>query len=181
MPGPESLHGSGPDAAGKRKVMIYVRPALHRAVKMVALDDQCPASDVYASAVLAFLAARGIEIADEPTPDRPAGPPAATTSDLETLVDKLGCRLEAVLATAVAQALPPRDDGAAAPANKRTADAMAAILGLLREAGADGIASEELTRAMSKANITSGTAEQAKVHMRQAGLVRYEGRRWYIC
>lgn len=159
-----------------RKVMIYVPATLHLAVKRVALDDGRSASDVYAEAARALLAARGVDI----EPPRPASPPPPSPdlADLTVAFDKLIARID----DALEERLPkPADEeaGGRLPTGTKVADAMAALLAVLGKAGEVGIASADLTSAMYQAKIKSGTAEIARVALRTAGLIRRDGKRWF--
>lgn len=173
--------------SGNRKVMIYVAPEVHRAVRQVALDEDRSTSDIYVEAARAFLAHRGVALQVhpvpaakvEPEPSRPVIAPSVTTDDIAGLMDALAHRIEVVLESAVERVGSASKDDLSPPAGIRTADAMTAVLRMLREAGSDGIGSAELDRALHAARIRSGTAEQAKAVLRDAGLARYEKRRWY--
>ncbi|QRE72952.1 hypothetical protein [Methylobacterium aquaticum] len=54
------------------------------------------------------------------------------------------------------------------------------MLQALKEAETDGLSHRELSDAVRGLGIKSGAEETAKAVLRAAGLVRREGRRWYL-
>lgn len=168
---------AGPPASGNRKVMIYVPPATHRAVRQVALDEGRSASDVYGEAALAYLEARGVTVGMRPEPDTPSCPPAA--AELVEAIERQGKLIEALQA-AVDEVRGAAPSGKRGAAGTKPAEAMREVLRLLKAAGAAGLGSQELDAAVRAAGLRSGAAETAKAVLRGAGLVRHEGRRWYV-
>ncbi len=74
----------------------------------------------------------------------------------------------------------PSNDTPSRTVGVKSATAMRTMLGMLRRSGADGVDSNELSKAMLSDGFKSGTTENAKAVLRDAGLARYEGRRWYL-
>lgn len=149
--------------------MVYVPPGLHRAMRRLAIDDDRSASDLYADAARAFLAARGVNVDEGPADGAPGPKRQGTMAYLAAAVDRLGSRIEET-----------REAGGPAPAGTTAAAAVKALLGILGKAGSAGLTAAELRAAIHAAGIRSGTAEVAKAVLRAAGVVRCEGRRWYV-
>ncbi|MGU3557962.1 hypothetical protein [Methylobacterium radiotolerans] len=156
--------------------MIYVAPDLHREMKLVALDEDRSASDVYGEAVRAYLGSRGVRIGQ--TRGRPAGQ-QATTAELAEAIERQGRRIEDLHAAVVAVTGSPRRDGQE-PGGTKAAEAMKVLLACAKAAGSEGVDSGELSAAARAAGIRSGAEEAAKTVLRTAGLLRFESRRWYI-
>lgn len=164
--------------APPRKVMIYLPERLYRDVKRRAVDEGRSASDLYADAAAAYLAA-------PPVPSdggRGSSDRAGVTIDLvieaidrhDRRIDELFARLDD------ARARPTTSDVSPGAAGTKLAEAMGVVLGILREAGADGVGSKEMLAATYGKGVTSGAAETAKAVLRDAGLVRYRARRWSL-
>ena len=162
--------------SGNRKVMIYVAPDLHREMKLVALDEDRSASDVYVEAVRAYLRSRGVKIGQGR--QRPVAP-QSTTAELADAIDRQSRRIEDLHAAVVAVTGSPRRDGQE-PGGTKAAEAMKVLLACAKAAGSDGVDSGGLTAAARAAGIRSGAEEAAKTVLRAAGLLRFENRRWYI-
>ncbi|NEU12478.1 hypothetical protein G3T14_10060 [Methylobacterium sp. BTF04] len=172
---------SQPKRPGRKdKVMVYVPPELHRAMRRLAIDDDRSASDLYADAARSFLLARDVNVDERPTHGAPTPKRHGTMADLAAAVDRLGSRIEEALVRVEAPAPETREAGGPAPAGTTAAAAVEALLGILREAGSAGLTATELRAAIHAAGIRSGTAEVAKAVLRAAGVVRCEGRRWYV-
>ncbi len=163
--------------SGNRKVMIYIAPEVHRAIRQIALDENRSASDVYAEAARAFLADR--EVALRAPPEPKSIPQTPTTVDIAEAVERQGKRIEDLhAALAGTSETPPKS--VRVSANVKAAEAMKVVLELVRASGAAGIGSRDLNAATSAAGVASGTAENAKAVLREAGLLRFEVRRWYV-
>lgn len=171
MPAPN--HDPG---LGNRKVMIYVAPAVHRAIKQVALDEGRSASDVYEEAARVFLEARGARIGTDPGPG--AIPRAPTAAALVEAIDRQGRRIEELHAM-IAGVRGPAPRSGQDPAGTKVAEAMRVVLRILRTAGVAGIKGWDLSQAAQAAGVSSGAAETARTVLRGAGLVRCEMKRWY--
>ncbi|WP_454595302.1 hypothetical protein [Methylorubrum zatmanii] len=158
-------------------MMIYVPPEVHRAMKQAALDDGDRfVSDVYADAARAFLAGRGVSVeTQEVSNDASSTEPASSIADLVMAIEGLGRRVEEVAERGAS----PRP-GSQPLAGTRAAEAMQAVLSALREAGGDGLSGHEMSKVVQGRGIRSGAEEAAKAVLRAAGLVRCEGRRWYL-
>ncbi|KQQ13659.1 hypothetical protein ASF53_11855 [Methylobacterium sp. Leaf123] len=157
--------------------MIYIPPDVHRAMEQATLDGGYRfTSDAYTEAAESFLAARGISVAARKVSEA-ASPtkPAPSIADLVVAIDGLGRRVEEV-AERDARTRP----SAQQPAGTRAAEAMQAVLSALREAGGDGLSGHEMSKVVQGRGIRSGAEEAAKAVLRAAGLVRCEGRRWYL-
>lgn len=157
--------------------MVYVPPEVHRAMCQAALDHGYRyTSDVYVDAARAFLASRGLTIEEAgPSNDAGASEPASSIADLVVAVEGLGRRVEEALERgAVSRPLDRQ------PAGTRAAEAMRAVLEVLKEAGSRGLSGTELSKVVQGRGVRSGAEETAKAVLRAAGLVRCEGRRWYL-
>lgn len=177
MPRSNGISSSDPAAAGKRKVMIYIPPELHRAMEQAKLDGGYRfTSDAYADAVRAFLAARGTSV-DARKSSEAASPtkPEPSIADLFVAIKDLGRRVEEVAERGAGP-----QPGAQQPAGTRAAEAMQAVLTALREAEGDGLSGHEMSKVVQGRGIRSGAEEGAKAVLRATGLVRCEGRRWYL-
>ncbi|KQP29474.1 hypothetical protein ASF27_20140 [Methylobacterium sp. Leaf102] len=157
--------------------MVYVPPGVHRAMKQAALDDGDRfVSDVYVEAALAFLASRGLVVEEEGSSgSAPAGEPTPSVADIVAAVEGLGRRIEEVFERETA---PRPAEGQ--PAGTPAAEAMRAVLAVLKEAGGEGLPDREMSKAVQGRGVKSGAEETAKAVLRAAGLVRCEGRRWYL-
>ena len=160
--------------------MLYVPPALHRAIKQAGLDEGRSASAIYSEAARAWLELRGVsvETASEAAASDPS-PSPVTLSDLIETIERQGRRIEVALATVEAPGR-GRRESSQAPGGTKAAEAMQVVLRILNAAGAGGVAGPDLSSAAQKAGIRSGAAEQAKTVLRSAGVVRCENRRWYV-
>ena len=177
MPRKNDQPSADPEPPGKRKVMVYVPPGVHRAMKQAALDDGDRfISEVYVEAAQAFLASRGLKAEEEGAHDNaPTSEPTPSIADLVVAIEGLGRRVE----EALERGGPPRPIEAQ-PVGTRAAEAMRAVLGVLKKAGRDGLSSTELSKAVQGRGVKSGAEETAKAVLRAAGLVRCEGRRWSL-
>lgn len=162
---------------GNRKVMIYVAPDLHREMRLVALDEERSASDVYCEAARAYLKSRGVKIGQRH--GKPGAKEAATTVELAEAIDRQGRRIEDLHAAVAAAAGSPHRD-AHEPAGAKAAEAMKVVLAQLKVAGAKGVDSRDLAAATHAAGVSSGAAESANTVLRTAGLVRFDNKRWYV-
>lgn len=163
--------------SGNRKVMIYVPPELHRAMRQVALDENRTESDVYGEAAQTFLTARGIPPVRTPARIAEANSQSSTMADLVKAIEHQGRRIDEVHASIAAT----RTAGnGSAPAGTKAAGAMKLLLGILKEAGAAGVGRRDLATAMHEAGVKSGTTEVAQAVLRGAGVVRTERGRWFI-
>ncbi|SFM32568.1 hypothetical protein [Methylobacterium pseudosasicola] len=164
-------------ANANAKVMLYVAPSVHKAMAQVALDEDRSTSSVYVEAAQAFLEARVKRAA----PEHAAGvvPGASTVTELAEAIERQGRRIEELhAAIGLGRGAPPQGDRP--PAGTKAAEAMRVILGIVRAAGAPGLSSLHLGAAIRAAGLVPGTAETAKAVLNGAGLVRFEGRRWYV-
>lgn len=160
--------GVDPEPSGIRKVMVYVPPSVHRAMKQAALDDgERSVSDVYGEAARAFLASRGLTIEEEAAPDVPgASEPASSVADLVVTVEGLGRRIEEALERGGAlRSVDGQPDGT------RAAEAIRAVLEVLKWAGRDGLSGPEMSKAVQGRGVRSGAGETAKAVL-QAALLR---------
>ncbi|MGN8094147.1 hypothetical protein [Methylobacterium sp. 22177] len=157
--------------------MIYVAPDLHREMKLVALDEDRSASDVYGEAVRAYLGSRGVKVGQGR--ERADSVQAATTAELAEAIDRQGRRIEDLHAAVAAVTGPPRRDGQE-PGGTKAAEAMKVLLACAKAAGSAGVESDGLSTAARAAGIKSGAEEAAKTVLRAAGLLRFEKRRWYV-
>lgn len=173
---PNRPPGPGSEPAGKRKVMVYVPAGVHRAMRQHALaDGERSTSDVYVEAARAFLASRGVAIEEGGADGVPAIEPAPSIAGLVVAIEGLRRRVEEALERGAA---PRPTEGQ--PAGTRSAEAMRAVLKALKEAGTAGLSHRELSDAVRGLGIKSGAEETAKAVLRAVGLVRCEGRRWYL-
>lgn len=163
----------------KRKVMLYVPPELHRAMKQAALDECRSASDVYGEAARAFLEGRGVKV-EVPQASAAAVRRRSDLAELADAIDRQGRRIEEILRKVEGSAADPQPDGGPSPAGTTAAAAVTALLGALKEAGSAGLTATQFREAVQAAGIRSGTAEVAKAVLRAAGVIRCEGRRWYL-
>jgi hypothetical protein len=177
MPRSKDHPNPEPKRSGKQKVMVYVPPGLHRAMKQAALDDGDRfISEVYVEAAQAFLASRGFKVEEEGPPrDTPTVEQTPSLADLVVAIEGLGRRVD----EALGRGGPPRAIETQ-PAGTRAAEAMRTVLEVLREAGRDGLSSTEVSRAVQGRGVKSGAEETAKAVLRAAGLVRCEGRLWSL-
>lgn len=159
------------------KVMLYVAPAVHKAMAQVALDEDRSTSSVYVEAAQAFLEAREKRAA----PETAAGmaPGASAVAELAKAIERQGRRIEELHA-AIGGGRGAPAQGDRPPAGTKAAEAMRVILGIVRAAGTPGLSSRDLALAIRSAGLVPGTAETAKAVLNGAGLVRFEGRRWYV-
>ncbi|KAB7783916.1 hypothetical protein [Methylorubrum populi] len=136
MPRPNRLPDRGAEPNGKCKVMVYVPPEVHRAMRQAALDDGDRfVSDVYVEAARAFLASRRLTIEVEvPADGAGASERASAVADLVAAVE--GLVRPSRKRWSAAQALEPVDRQ---PAGTRAAEAMRTVLEVLREAGSRGL------------------------------------------
>ncbi|MGU3420789.1 hypothetical protein [Methylobacterium sp. D54C] len=162
---------------GNRKVMVYVAPNVHRAMEHLATDENRSTSSVYVEAARDFLEARGRPVDADPVPTTP--PAASAASGLAEAIDRQGARIAELHAAmeGILRAGPPDGQGSA---GTKAAEAMKAVLGILKAAGAAGMTGREIDAAAQTAGIRSGASETAKAVLRGAGVVRCEGKRWYL-
>lgn len=167
----------GGRSPGNAKVMVYVAPTVHKAMAQVALDEGRSASSVYVEAARAYLEARGRQAGPESTAG--ISPGASIVAELAAAIERQERRIEELhAALAGGRGAAPRGDRP--PAGMKAAEAMRVVLGIVRAAGRPGLASRDLDVAIRAAGVVSGTAETAKAVLHGAGLVRFEGRRWYV-
>ncbi|MCJ2006265.1 hypothetical protein [Methylobacterium sp. J-092] len=105
--------------------------------------------------------------------------PVTTMAELVAMVGRQDQTLREMVALVEASQTDARGDGTA-PAGTKAADAMLVVLTTLRKAGGVGVATADLRDAQQAAGFRSSTAETARAVLRNAGLVRCEGRRWYV-
>lgn len=185
MRGTEDATGAGGGVpqrkpAPKSKVMVYVPSRLHRAVRLLALDEGRSTSDVYVEAAHVLLAMRGVAVDECPGPGASSRePPLAPVTELVSAIERQGRHIEDIVASLHA-ARPDATLYGAAPAGTKAADAMKAVLRVLKEVGAAGLSIRDLEAAVYATGITSGAVETAKAVLRGAGLVRCEGKRWFV-
>ncbi|MEE7492217.1 hypothetical protein [Methylobacterium oryzae] len=160
--------------------MLYVPPELHRAMRQVALDDGRSASDVYVEAAQALVAGRGLKV-EAPEIRAVAAPQGSGLAELAEAIERQGRRIEEILGRIAPSSGGARPDDGPSPAGTTAAAAVAALVGILTEAGPAGLTATQYREAVQAAGVRSGTAEVAKAVLRAAGVVRCEGRRWYIC
>ncbi|GJE05263.1 MULTISPECIES: hypothetical protein [Methylobacterium] len=156
--------------------MIYVSPDLHREMKLVALDEDRSASDVYGEAVRAYLGSRGVRIGQARR--RPAAQ-QATAAELAEAIDRQGRRIEDLHAAVAAVTGSQRHD-TQEPSGTKAAVAMKAVLAQLKAAGTDGMDGRDLSTAVYAAGIRSGAVDGAKTVLRAAGLIHFDAKRWYL-
>ena len=100
-------------------------------------------------------------------------------SELVEAIERQGRLIEDALASTATMRAGAVQRGHA-PAGTKVAEGMRVLLGLLKEAGGDGLSGRELSKRAFAAGIKSGTAEEARAVLRAAGVVRCEGKRWFI-
>jgi hypothetical protein len=181
-PTPPEPHGS--QGAPNKRVMVYLPPGLLRTIKLHAVDRDCSVSDAFADAAREYLASRGVAVPEiAPVNLRPttpvSEPTGGTIGDLVEAIERQGHLIEEVLRRIEDPVGGPRPPGPA-PAGTKAAHAMRTVLGHLKAAGTAGLSGRELETSMRGTGVTSGAAENAKAVLHGAGLVRCEGRRWYV-
>lgn len=166
---------------GKTKVMVYIPHALHRAVKLRAVDEGRSASELFTDAVRGYLSLPD-EFAEAVCPSAAKLDVRSDTvlMRLAESVERQGRMIEDIKSKLGRRQETPDHTDTSRTVGTRTADAMQSILALLRRSGDRGADIKELNDAVWSAGIKSGAAEAAKTVLRGAGLVRYEGRRWYL-
>ncbi|MEH3061524.1 MAG: hypothetical protein PGN33_01680 [Methylobacterium radiotolerans] len=165
------------EATGNARIMVHVPPDVRDAVKHLAVDERRSTSSVYVEAARAFLETRGRQVVDDPAVTPP--PRASEAMMLSAAIKRQERRIDELHAAIddVRGGGPRRGQG---PAGTKLAEAMKVVLEILKGAGATGMVGRDLDAAVLATGVRSGTVETAKAVLRGAGLVRCEGRRWYL-
>lgn len=159
----------------KSKVMIYVPPEIHRAVKITALDMVTSATAVYTQAVQRFLEARGS------TGGRIPLAPAVTADDrpkanAAPLADMVGAEVIRRL-DRLDRDINARFLGLYGPAEAR---GMAIAISAMVQAGPQGLPVSKITSILDVEGVERGSARLALDALKQAGVARNQDRRWYF-
>lgn len=173
----DQAHTRGSGDVANTRVMVYLQPDLLRAMKLQAVERGGSVSEVFADAAREYLAARGRAVPSN-IATRPGTRSATNLDAIENAIVRQSAVMDAIMlrleGLGAARTISSQAGGT------KPAQAMKVILHALGAAGPNGLTPGDLADAMTAARIRSGTAETAKAQLREAGVIRFETRRWYL-